>query len=143
MPQLHRGNLGFLLAKATQRWNERMTERFGALGYPEVRASYGSVLIPLFERDGLRLGDIAERSAMSKQSMTTLVRNVEQAGLVRREPDPQDARACRVHLTAKARKFAEVADLVLAELEAEAHAIAGPESTTAVLQWLQRFASKP
>jgi len=27
---------------------------FAARGFPEVRASYGSVLLPLFEVDGLR-----------------------------------------------------------------------------------------
>src|SRR5438552_1011992 len=47
------GNLGFLLAKASQRWNELLTERFAQHGFSEVRPSYGSVLLPLFEQDGL------------------------------------------------------------------------------------------
>ena len=51
-----RENLGFLLAKASQRWNELLHERFVAAGYPEVRPSYGSILLPLFEEDGLRMG---------------------------------------------------------------------------------------
>ena len=44
-----RENLGFLLAKASQRWNELLYERFVAAGYPDVRPSYGSILVPLFE----------------------------------------------------------------------------------------------
>jgi hypothetical protein len=44
-----RDNLGFLLAKASQRWNELLQEAFAQAGFPEVRASYGSVLLPLFE----------------------------------------------------------------------------------------------
>ena len=50
-----RENLGFLLAKASQRWNELLYERFVAAGFPDVRPSYGSILLPLFEEDGLRM----------------------------------------------------------------------------------------
>ena len=66
-------NLGFLLAKASQRWNELLVERFAAGGFPEVRPSYGSVLLPLFEQDGLRMGHLAELSRLSKQSITKLI----------------------------------------------------------------------
>src|ERR671911_1681773 len=94
-----RTDIGFLLAKASARWNELLYERFVAAGYAEVRPSYGSVLVPLFEEDGLRMGELARRSRLSKQTMTTLVRSVEQAGLVAREPDSADGRASRVFLT--------------------------------------------
>src|SRR5262245_23309025 len=72
-----RANLGFVLAKASQRWNELLAARFSELGYPEVRSSYGSVLLPLFEEDDLRMGEVAARARLSKQTMTTLVRLAE------------------------------------------------------------------
>ena len=74
-------NLGFLLAKASQRWNELLADRFTASGFEEVRPSYGSVLLPLFEQDGLRMSEIAARSRLSKQTMTTLVRLCERTAL--------------------------------------------------------------
>jgi len=111
-------NLGFLLAKAGQRWNELLLGRFAAAGFPEVRASYGSVLVPLFEQDGLRMGEIGRRARLSKPSMTALVRLCEDDGLVRRERDPADRRAFRVVLTARGREFADVAERVLGELDA-------------------------
>jgi hypothetical protein len=49
---LDRDDLGFLLAKATQRWNELLAERFAAAGYGDVRPSYGSVLLPSSRRTG-------------------------------------------------------------------------------------------
>ena len=82
-----------------------------------MKASYGSVLIPLLEQDGLRMGEIARRARLSKQTMTTLVRLCERDGLVERRPDPADRRATCVHLTAKARRFQPVAERVLAQLE--------------------------
>jgi DNA-binding MarR family transcriptional regulator len=117
-PHATTSNLGFLLAKAGQRWNELLLERFAAAGFPEVKASYGSVLVPLFEQDGLRIGEIGRRARLSKPSMTALVRLCEQDGLVLRERDPGDGRAFRVVLTDRGRRFAEVAEAVLAELDA-------------------------
>ena len=112
-----RENLGYLLAKASQRWNELLHDEFAARGYPEVRPAYGSVLLPLFEEDGLRMGELARRSRLAKQTMTTLVRLAERDGLVSRRPDPDDGRASRVCLTPRAREFEPVAERVLARLE--------------------------
>jgi DNA-binding MarR family transcriptional regulator len=112
-----RENLGFLLAKASQHWNELLYERFVAAGYPDVRPSYGSILVPLFEEDGLRMGELAARARLSKQTMTTMVRLLERDGLVERRADPSDGRASLVFLTERARSFRPVAEAALAELE--------------------------
>src|SRR5262245_51533069 len=112
-----RENLGFLLAKAAQRWNELLYQGFAANGFAEVRPAYGSVLVPLFEEDGLRMGELGRRARLAKQTMTTMVRLLERDGLVIREPDPGDARATLVRLTAHARRFRPIAEDVLAELD--------------------------
>jgi DNA-binding MarR family transcriptional regulator len=112
-----RENLGFLLAKASQRWNELLWAGFSEHGFAEVRPSYGSVLVPLFEEDNLRIGEIARRSRLSKQTMTTMVRLAERDGLVVREQDPVDARAVRVRLSERAREFVPVAGRVLRQLD--------------------------
>jgi DNA-binding MarR family transcriptional regulator len=125
VPHATRENLGYLLAKASQRWNERLEAGFAEAGFPEVKASYGSVLIPLFEEDGLRIGEIARRTRLSKQTMTTMVRLCERDGLVERRPDPDDGRATRVHLTAKAKRFEPRAEDVLAALEREVGSLLG------------------
>lgn len=130
-------NLGFLLAKASQRWNELLAEHFAAHGFAEVRPSYGSVLLPLFERDGLRMGQIAQRARLSKQTMTTLVRMCERDGLVARERDPEDSRAFRIHLTERAREFRPVADEVLRELDAQVLAALGQRHRQALARALK------
>jgi DNA-binding MarR family transcriptional regulator len=112
-----RENLGYLLAKASQRWNARLRERFAANGFGEVRPAYGSVLLPLFEEAPLRMSEIAARSRLSKQTMTTLVRAAERAGLVTRERDPEDGRAFLITLTARGRAFQPVAEDVLTDLD--------------------------
>jgi DNA-binding MarR family transcriptional regulator len=110
-------NLGFLLAKASQRWNERLYEQFRDSGFAEVRPSYGSILLPLYEEDPLRMGELATRARLSKQTMTTLVRLMERQGLVERRRDRRDGRVWLIYLTPRARAFEPVAEKVVRELE--------------------------
>jgi DNA-binding MarR family transcriptional regulator len=124
-------NLGFLLAKASQRWNDLLVEAFAAAGYPQVRASHGSVLLPLWQQDGMRMGELAERARLSKQTMTTLVRLAERAGLVVRRGDPADGRATRVWLTSTAVEFAPVAGRVVDQLHQRVELQVGERATRA------------
>ena len=118
-------DVGFLLAKASQRFNERLVGAFARRGYPEVRSSFGSVLVPLFQAGDQRIGDLGRRSALSKQTMTALVRDCEAAGLVERRRDPDDGRAFQIGLTTRGRRFQAVAAEVREELEAELAAALG------------------
>ncbi len=65
-----------------------------------MRPSYGSILVPLFEEDGLRIGELGRRARLSKQTMTTMVRLLARDGLVRRERDP-DKVACTARAAAR------------------------------------------
>ena len=136
---MDRDDLGFLLAKATQHWNELLQERFRAAGWGDVRPSYGSILVPLFEEDGLRIGELARRSRLSKQTMTTMVRLLEREGLVRRDRDPGDGRAFRIALTPKAHRFRPVAEETLRELGARAHARLGQRRLEALKHDLKEW----
>ncbi len=136
-----RDNLGFFLAKASQRWNELLYERFVERGYPEVRPSYGSLLVPLFEEDGLRMGELADRARLAKQTMTTMVRLLERDGLVERALDPDDGRATLVSLTARSRAFRPVAERALAELHALVRKRLGAREVARFQQFLEEVQS--
>lgn len=130
-------NLGFLLAKASQRWNERLGRAFAERGHRGVRPSYGSVLLPLWESDGLRIGQLAERARLSKQTLTTLVRLCERDGLVTTRRDPADGRATLVTLTGRAHALGAVAAEVVAELETEVERRLSPAGRRALEAALQ------
>jgi DNA-binding MarR family transcriptional regulator len=112
-------SLGFLLAKASQRWNELLAEAFVAAGFPEVRPAYGSILVPLFEEEGLQIVELARRAGLSKQTLTTQLRALEGKRLVVRQSDPRDGRASRIFLSRRGHAFKDVADRILADLEAD------------------------
>ncbi len=63
------------------------------------------------------MGELARRARLSKQTMTQMIRQLESERLVERRVDPEDARASRIFLTARARRFQPVATSVLKELD--------------------------
>jgi DNA-binding MarR family transcriptional regulator len=138
-----RTDLGYLLARASQRWDALLAERCRAHGFPEVRPSFGSILLPLFDDDGLRIGDLTDRARIAKQSMTTLVRDAVAAGLVTREVDPKDGRSHRIWLTPRAMEFRAVADLILNEMTDRLIAVVDPESVEIVSRSLAAVKSLP
>ena len=130
-------NAGFLLAKASQRFNELLTQGLAAKGYPEVRPSYGSVLVPLFAEGDLRIGEIADRARLSKQAVTGLVKLCEADGLVTRADDPRDGRAFRISLTGRGRRLQAAAETTLAELDGEIVARLGARKRDALIEALK------
>jgi MarR family transcriptional regulator, organic hydroperoxide resistance regulator len=129
---------GFLLAKASQRFNELLVRGLAARGFPGVRASYGSVLVPLFAADrDLRLGEIADRARLSKQGVTGLVKLCEEDGLITRTRDPDDGRAFRISLTRRGRRLQAAAEATLAELDDEIVAALGVRKRDALIEALK------
>jgi DNA-binding MarR family transcriptional regulator len=130
-------DVGFLLAKASAHFNDLLVKRFAAAGFPEVRPSYGSVLVPLFDRDGLRLGELAAAARLSKQAMTGLVARCEGDGLVERERDPADGRAFVIRLSRRGRRFRSAAKQVLRELDEELRDVLGARNRDALVKALK------
>jgi DNA-binding MarR family transcriptional regulator len=130
-------DVGFLLAKASAHFNHLLIEQFAAGGFPEVRASYGSVLVPLFGRDAMRIGELAAAARLSKQAMTGLVAGCERDGLVERHRDANDGRASVVCLSPRGRQFQAVATDVLGELDDRLREALGDQDRDALTRALQ------
>lgn len=72
-------------------------------GYPDLRPGHAAVFLEIDRRSGSRITELAEASRLTKQGMMALVDDLEARGYVRRVPDPSDARAKLVRLTARGR----------------------------------------
>ena len=72
---------------------------------------------------GSRLADLAAASQVSKQTVGSIVDQLERTGYVQRVPDPSDARARLVTLTAKGHELVEISIPVVRDIEKawEAH----------------------
>jgi DNA-binding MarR family transcriptional regulator len=69
-------------------------------GAPDLTPSQARALL-LVDRTGTRLTELSRRSGVTKQAMMQMVDDLQAMGCVRRTPDPDDARAKVVRLTAK------------------------------------------
>lgn len=94
-------SLGFLLIRCGQLWNERGISQVNAeAGRPVLREAHTKLLPYLQAPTGIRITALAEQVGVTKQAVQPLVAELARQGLVRVEPDPDDARARRVALTA-------------------------------------------
>ena len=64
-------------------------------------------LVELWQDDGLRCGDLADRLGVEPPTVTRTLRRLESCGLVERRADPEDARSLRVYLTRQGRELEE------------------------------------
>jgi len=94
-----------LLLEAHRGLAEELVANMAERGYPEARAGHAAVALSIDRRAGTRLTELAQRARMSKQGMMLLVDDMEGRGYVRRVPDPEDARAKIVRLTARGRTY--------------------------------------
>ena len=89
-------DLGLRLLSAVARLNRWATRHAGVSG----SIAAWRLLAALDELGPTRIGELARVDNCSQPTVTGQVRRLEEAGWVRREPDPEDARAVRVALTA-------------------------------------------
>ncbi|MCF6439023.1 MarR family transcriptional regulator [Pseudoalteromonas luteoviolacea] len=57
------------------------------------------VLLILWQKDGMLVKDIGERAQLKSNTLTPLLKRLEQNGLVTRQRDSEDERQCYVYLT--------------------------------------------
>jgi DNA-binding MarR family transcriptional regulator len=71
----------------------------------DVRTGMGSIFFALCEQDDCIMRDLGGRLQIPKGTLSGLLARMEKMKLVERTPCPDDGRACRVRLTAKARRM--------------------------------------
>ncbi|HEX7351308.1 MarR family winged helix-turn-helix transcriptional regulator [Brachybacterium sp.] len=79
--------------------------QFSRLAARRSEVGVGTVswrVVATIERHGpLRLSEIADRERVSRPTATTVIKRLEEEGLVAREPDPTDSRSSLISTTAQ------------------------------------------
>ena len=86
-----------------------------------------------------RLGDLAERLRVKPSVASRAVAALETEGYVKRTPDPDDARACRIHLTHAGRSYLQRRQDRAIELVARSFADWSPEDAERSVDLLKRL----
>lgn len=135
---LRQQNIGRLFQRAARAYSERAFEKVNAYGHEGLTLVH-TALISNLDVDGTRTTVLADRAGMTKQAMGQLVKDLEQRGYVRREPDPDDGRAQLVQFTDLGLKFLRDAFEIKQEIEAEYAAVLGDEGMATLRELLHRL----
>ncbi len=111
-------NLGLLCFIASRAVEAHVLEALAAAGFDDVTPSQGRIAARVGP-SGTRIGDLAEQALVTKQTATATVDRLEQAGYVRRVPDPTDARARLVVIAERGEEAIKVARRAEATIQAE------------------------
>lgn len=77
-----------------------MMARLADRGYTDMTHAFAS-LMPLLDASGIRATVLAQRSGITKQAVSQLVRELKERGYVEQVSDPTDTRAKIVRLTTR------------------------------------------
>ena len=112
-----------LFTQAAKLLREATDEAMSAHG---VRVGQHIVLSVLWQEDGLTPGEIAHRLQVATPTIVNTATRMEQAGLVVRRPDTEDARLVRLYLTPSGRDARRPVRAARAALERHATATLTP-----------------
>lgn len=115
-----------LMFIATRAAVDRVFQAIRDAGFDDMTIAQSRLLMGI-DDEGTRLGTLATRAQIAKQTATALVDRLEQAGYVDRVPDPTDGRARLVRMTSRARAILPIARAEEARIEAEWRAHLGAE----------------
>lgn len=117
-----------LLLKASRLVNERAVARMQSeRASSSVRLSH-TRLLPHLDFEGTRITELAERTGVTKQAVAKMIDELEEEGVVRREPDPSDGRAKLVRLTKRGLAGIHQGLSILDGLEQELEGGLGPRA---------------
>jgi DNA-binding MarR family transcriptional regulator len=134
--------IGALLRVPAQAILRRLITELNASGFHELRLAHMPVL-QFPGPDGMRPGELAERSGITKQAMNQLLRSLEAAGYVERLDHEDDRRSSVVRFTRRGRAaYARMAD-VLRDIEREWATELGPKRFAELKALLGRVWQSP
>jgi DNA-binding MarR family transcriptional regulator len=107
------------LIETSRALDREIEESLRDRGVWDLRSTQARHLL-LIDRTGTRLSELAQRAGITKQRMMQIVDEFQTMGCVRRTPDPEDARAKVVRLTARGLRHRAEARRALLAAEARA-----------------------
>ncbi|WP_327147533.1 MarR family winged helix-turn-helix transcriptional regulator [Nocardia sp. NBC_01329] len=129
-----------LLTLATRAVESELNDGLRARLSAELRPAHYA-LFRYLDPAGSRVGELAEAAGMTQQSMGELVGQLERAGLVRRQVDPQDGRARQVVYTDAGRAALGLAGEEIRRIEDRIRAGVGEAGAAELRRLLARVAA--
>ena len=130
--------LGALLRMPVDAIRERMLAALHAQGHGEIVPAH-LIVLRYPSPDGRRPSEIAANSGMSKQALNYLLGQLEALGYLTRDPDPDDHRSKRVHLTDRGHDAIQTMRATVTTIEREWSAALGSDDVERLRAILTRL----
>ncbi len=134
-------HIGWRLWDAAAVWKEKFAAEMVAAGhdwYQEARSS----VVPYVGLKGTKQADIVARMGLSKQAVQQLIVDLEQSGILRRDPDPDDGRGKIVRFTEKGMAAQRDSQKAKLKVEAEIKATLGEADFDRLMTMLKNIGSE-
>jgi len=131
-------NMRQLLLRASRIVNRHVVEGLHARGYTDLRSTH-TTLLSNIDLAGSTVTVAADRAGITKQAMGRLATELEDAGYIRVQSDPKDARARVLQLTKTGKQLMLDSLEGMAELERRYARSVGRDRLAAVLRGLAVF----
>jgi len=132
-------DLGMLATRLLFGLQSELFRRSAEEGFDDIRPRHGAVTAYLDE-DGLRQSDLTRLAGRNKQTIGTIVDELEKLGYVERAPDPADRRAKLIVPTERGRRLMELSDRIVADIEKKYAAKVGREAYRRFVETLAAIA---
>lgn len=98
---------GFLIAKIHQVSGRIFADKLKEHQIDEINPSQGRILFALWQKDGIPIQELGERTSLEKSTLTSMLDRLESIGYLRRVPSPDDRRKILIFLTEKNKTMKE------------------------------------
>ncbi len=107
---------GFLIAKIHQLAGRIFAQKLKAHEIDEINPAQGRILFVLWEQDRIPISELAQRTSLSKSTLTSMLDRLEAAGHIVRAPSLEDRRSILVCRTDQDRALQEKYNQVSQEM---------------------------
>ena len=132
--------LSRLLLEAFRTVDAEVGSALADRGSPELSPGHAAAML-LIDRRGTHLTERAARAGITKQAMRQVLDDLEAEGFVRRQPDPRDARAKVVKLTAKGVRGRAEARRAISAVDARVRRLLGGRRYDSMREALESLAT--
>lgn len=126
-----------LVAAIREQANAFILSSLSARGVDDILPAHGAVLNALFQKSPMLMSELAARIGRKKNTVTGLIKTLEDRGYCHRCQDPGDARAQLVRLTDKGEHMRRTQQDVSAELLRKTWGDTDEETRTACVSTLK------
>lgn len=117
---------GILIARIHQLAGRLLARKLKEHGVEALNPAQGRIMFVLWRRDGIPITELARETSLGPSTLTSMLDRLEAAGLVRREPAPDDRRRVLIRRSEKDRALQAAYDQVSLEMTREFYRGFGP-----------------